>query len=103
MNKFGQSERVPTQAASPSDPRVAPSVIRSDIAFERHYSVHDLVALWGLSEKTIRRMFTDEPGVLEWGHEEERYKRTLQNSAHSRKCRCPSSSPDAQGQLASVL
>ncbi len=75
MNKFGQNERVPTQAASASEPRVAPSVIRSDIAFERHYSVHDLVGLWGLSEKTIRRMFTDEPGVLEWGHEEERYKR----------------------------
>ena len=75
MNKFGQNERVPTQAASASEPSVAPSGIRSDIAFERHYSVRDLVALWGLSEKTVRRMFTDEPGVLEWGHEEERYKR----------------------------
>ncbi|HTU48513.1 MAG TPA: hypothetical protein VMF91_25855 [Bryobacteraceae bacterium] len=44
-------------------------------AFERHFSIGDLVELWGLSEKTIRRIFADEPGVLEWGNDEQRYKR----------------------------
>lgn len=44
-------------------------------AFERHFSVSNLVELWGLSEKTIRRMFADEPGVLEWGNDEQRFKR----------------------------
>jgi len=46
-----------------------------DLAFERHYSVSEIVELWGLSEKTIRRIFSDEPDVLEWGHDEQRFKR----------------------------
>jgi hypothetical protein len=49
--------------------------VQPDPAFERHFSVADLVQLWGLSEKTIRRIFADEPGVLEWGNDEQRYKR----------------------------
>lgn len=48
----------------------------ADPAFERHYSVAELVELWGLSEKTVRRIFGGEPGVLEWGHDEERFKRS---------------------------
>jgi len=47
----------------------------SDAALERHYSVSDLVELWGLSEKTIRRIFGTERGVLEWGHGDARFKR----------------------------
>jgi hypothetical protein len=47
----------------------------NDLAFERHYSVSEIVELWGLSEKTIRRIFSDEPDVLEWGHDEQRFKR----------------------------
>jgi hypothetical protein len=46
-----------------------------DLALEKHYSVWELAQLWGLSEKTIRRMFVDEPGVVKWGHEEGRFKR----------------------------
>ncbi len=46
-----------------------------DIAFEKHYSIAEIVALWGLSEKTIRRIFAGEPDVLEWGHDEQRFKR----------------------------
>jgi hypothetical protein len=42
---------------------------------EKHYSVAELAALWALSEKTIRRMFENEPGVLRWGSEETRFKR----------------------------
>lgn len=46
-----------------------------DLALEKHYSVWELAQLWRLSEKTIRRMFIDEPGVVKWGHEERRFKR----------------------------
>lgn len=46
-----------------------------DLALEKHYSVSDLAQLWGLSERTIRRMFFDEPGVVKWGHEERRFRR----------------------------
>jgi hypothetical protein len=46
-----------------------------DPALERHYSVTEVAKLWGLSENTIRRMFTGEPGVVEWGSEETRFKR----------------------------
>ncbi len=45
-----------------------------DIAFEKHYSISEIVELWGLSEKTIRRIFAGEPDVLEC-HEEQRFKR----------------------------
>lgn len=40
-----------------------------------NYSVSELAHLWQLSEKTIRRMFVDEPGVVKWGHEEKCFKR----------------------------
>lgn len=43
---------------------------------EKHYSVGELAQLWALSEKTIRRMFENEPGVLRWGSEETRFKQT---------------------------
>src|SRR5579862_1763001 len=54
---------------------IAKKRLAGDIALERHYSVCELAQLWGLSEKTIRRMFVDEPGVMKWGHEEGRFKR----------------------------
>lgn len=44
-------------------------------ALERHYSVIEVAKMWGLSENTIRRMFVDEPGVIEWGSGETRFKR----------------------------
>jgi hypothetical protein len=31
--------------------------------------------MWGLSEKTVRRMFEEEDGVLQWGNPETRRKR----------------------------
>ena len=46
-----------------------------DLGVERHYSVGELAKLWSLSEKTIRRMFENEPGVLQWGSQETRFKR----------------------------
>lgn len=43
--------------------------------FERHYSVKELAELWNLSDRTVRRMFLQEPGVVEWGTCETRMKR----------------------------
>jgi len=34
------------------------------LAFERHYRVKDLAELWGLSAKTVTRMFAEEAGVI---------------------------------------
>lgn len=44
-------------------------------AFERHFSVRELAALWGLSERTIRRVFASEPGVVSLERNETRSKR----------------------------
>lgn len=46
-----------------------------ELALERHYSVAELAATWNFSEKTVHRMFVNEPGVLKWGQEEQRHKR----------------------------
>lgn len=45
------------------------------LGLERHYSVGEIAELWGLSERTIRRMFENEEGVLQWGSPETRRKR----------------------------
>ena len=34
------------------------------IAFEKHYRVKDLALLWGLSSKTLTRIFAGEAGVI---------------------------------------
>lgn len=38
------------------------------VATEKHYSVAELAALWKVSADTIRRIFSDLPGVLKIGH-----------------------------------
>jgi hypothetical protein len=48
------------------------------LALERHYTVGEIGKMWALSEKTIRRMFEEEPGVLQWGSPETRRKRGYQ-------------------------
>jgi transcriptional antiterminator len=45
------------------------------LGLERHYSVAEIAEIWALSEKTVRRMFEDEDGVLKWGIPETRRKR----------------------------
>lgn len=52
-----------------------PTLVSPELAGERHYSVSELANLWGLSERTIRRMFENEAGVLCWGSAESRFKR----------------------------
>ena len=35
-----------------------------EVTFERHLSVEELAALWGMSEDFVRRLFLKEPGVV---------------------------------------
>lgn len=51
------------------------SVSLVDLANEKHYSVIEISKLWALSQKTVRRIFEKEPGVIQWGSEESRHKR----------------------------
>ena len=37
------------------------------LAFERHYTPKELGEVWALDERTIRRVFRDQPGVLRLG------------------------------------
>lgn len=45
-----------------------------DLSNERHYSIQEVAALWNLSEKTVRRLFENEPGVIEIGNGETRFR-----------------------------
>jgi transcriptional regulator GlxA family with amidase domain len=40
----------------------------NDKAVERHYSAEEIGRLWGLSPRTVRRMFEKEPGILVFGN-----------------------------------
>jgi hypothetical protein len=40
----------------------------SDKAVERHYSADEIGRLWGLSPRTVRRMFENEPGIIVLGN-----------------------------------
>lgn len=47
--------------------------------FERHYSAKQIAEKWGLSAKTIIRLFEDEPGVVKIGSPETRFKRKYES------------------------
>jgi hypothetical protein len=47
----------------------------AELANEKHYSVIEISKLWALSQKTVRRIFEREPGVIQWGSTETRHKR----------------------------
>jgi hypothetical protein len=46
-----------------------------DLAREKHYSIIEIAKLWALSEKTVRKIFESEPGVVHWGTQEKLHKR----------------------------
>jgi hypothetical protein len=46
-----------------------------DLANEKHYSVIEIAKLWALSEKTVRKIFEMEPGVILWCTQERLHKR----------------------------
>lgn len=50
-------------------------VVSIDLASEKHYSVIEIAKLWALSEKTVRRIFEREPGVIHWSTAERLHKR----------------------------
>lgn len=49
--------------------------VESDLSLEKHYSVIEISQLWSLSEKTVRKIFENEPGVIQWGTGETSRKR----------------------------
>jgi predicted transcriptional regulator len=62
-------------AQSTWDSPVSEESAGGHLASERHYSVAEIAELWGLSERTVKRMFENEPGVLRWGSDERLHKR----------------------------
>ncbi len=67
------------------------------IALERHYTVPEVAELWGMSEKSVRRLFAEESGVLRWGTPRNSQEARVLQPTHSRE-RADSSTP-ASGQL----
>jgi len=51
----------------PAEKKAVQSEGIHSVALERHYSVPEVANLWGISEKTVRRLFDGEDGVLKWG------------------------------------
>lgn len=49
--------------------------LESNGVLERHYSVLELSNLWGFSDRTIRRLFDTEPGIIKIDRPETRKKR----------------------------
>jgi len=66
--RYGGGQQLSINTRAPFGLEVTP-------VFEKHYSVKELANLWNLSDRTIRRMFVGEPGVVEWGACERRMKR----------------------------
>jgi hypothetical protein len=48
----------------------------TELSLQRHYSISEIAELWGLDEKTVRRLFASEPGVVELANEETRSRRS---------------------------
>jgi predicted transcriptional regulator len=65
--------RKPPESVQVSSSRELP--VPTDLANERHYSIIEISKLWGLSEKTVRKIFEGEPGVIRWGSGERLHKR----------------------------
>lgn len=65
--------------AAASEKKPVQSERMHSVALERHYSVPEVAILWGVSEKTVRRLFDGEDGVLRWGSSESAKKRGYQN------------------------
>ena len=53
-------------------PSAGPAI---ELAREKHYSVIEIAKLWALSEKTVRKIFEREPGVIHWSTDERLHKR----------------------------
>jgi hypothetical protein len=49
-------------------PAILPTTDAGNKPMERHYSPEEVADLWRLSVKTILRLFTGEPGIIEFGN-----------------------------------
>jgi hypothetical protein len=67
--------RKPAESYRSFDTISGASPSASDLAGERHYSVIEIAKLWALSEKTVRKIFEREPGVIHWCTEEKLHRR----------------------------
>ena len=47
----------------------------TDTTFE-HYSINEISQMWGLSHRAIRRIFEEEPGIVELDNQKSRHKRS---------------------------
>jgi hypothetical protein len=73
MSEFA---RKPAESSNALYPVSGPSAgLAVDLAREKHYSVIEIAKLWALSEKTVRKIFETEPGVIYWSTEERLHKR----------------------------
>lgn len=68
--------RKPVGSSRPFGDVPTSSVLTSvDLANEKHYSIIEISQLWALSQKTVRKIFENEPGVIQWGTTETMRKR----------------------------
>jgi hypothetical protein len=57
-----------TTSGRTEEPQSVPSQqLASSPAFERHFTVAEVAALWELSHDAVRRLFRKEPGVVTFG------------------------------------
>jgi predicted transcriptional regulator len=73
MSEFARKPAEPSHALhTVSSPSAGPAI---ELAREKHYSIIEIAELWALSEKTVRKIFEREPGVIHWSTEEKLHKR----------------------------
>ena len=72
MSEFARKPAGSSHALHTVSGLAAPAI---ELAREKHYSVIEIAELWALSEKTVRRIFEREPGVIHWSTEEKLHKR----------------------------
>jgi hypothetical protein len=73
MSEFARTPIEPARAFPPAS--TGSPIGSTDFANEKHYSINEIAKLWALSEKTVRRIFQREPGVIHWSREETLHKR----------------------------
>ncbi len=62
--EFSVAEAANTGLAKPGAADRLPTGRAVDASVEQHFSVKELSELWGLSERTVRRLIEQEPGVI---------------------------------------
>jgi hypothetical protein len=76
MSEFARKPAESSHALhTASRPSAGPAI---ELAREKHYSIIEIAELWALSEKTVRKIFEGEPGVIHWCTEEKLHKRGYQ-------------------------